>query len=108
MPAGFATTAGRSVPTARVRGRRRVRVRRAAPAEAGAIAAIYNQGVEERVATFQAEPVDAAAFAARIEAGELFLVAEADGAVFGAAWVSEYEPAHDYYAGVGEATLYVE
>ena len=26
----------------------------------------------------------------------------------GAAWVSDYDPVHDYYAGVGEATLYVD
>jgi len=73
-----------------------------------AIATVYNQGVEERVATFQPEPVEPEAFSERIEAGELFLVAEEGTDVVGVAWVSDYDPAHDYYAGVGEVTLYVE
>jgi L-amino acid N-acyltransferase YncA len=85
-----------------------VKVRRAASDDAAAIGAIYNQGVEERVATFQPRPLDPSHFAARIAAGELFLVAEDDAEVLGAAWVSAYDPEHDYYAGVGEATLYVE
>jgi L-amino acid N-acyltransferase YncA len=85
-----------------------VRIRPAASEDAAAITAIYNQGVEERVATFQARPLDRAHFAARIRAGELFLVAEERRAVLGAAWVGDYDPLHDYYAGVGEATLYVE
>jgi L-amino acid N-acyltransferase YncA len=85
-----------------------VKVRPAQPDDAAAIAAIFNQGVEERVATFQAQPLPARMFASRIEAGELFLVAEHGGEVVGAAWVNEYDPDHDYYAGVGEATLYVE
>lgn len=85
-----------------------MRVRAASGADAEAIATVYNQGVEERVATFQPDPVDAAAFAERIEEGELFLVAEEGADVIGVAWVSDYDPLHDYYSGVGEATLYVE
>jgi L-amino acid N-acyltransferase YncA len=85
-----------------------MRIRAASGADADAIATVYSQGVEERVATFQPDPVEASAFAARIEAGELFLVAEEGADVIGVAWVSDYDPLHDYYAGVGEATLYVE
>lgn len=85
-----------------------MKVRPAAPEDAAAIAAIYNQGVEERVATFRAQALDSAHFAARVAAGELFLVAERGDEVLGAAWVSDYDSEHDYYAGVGEATLYVE
>jgi L-amino acid N-acyltransferase YncA len=35
-------------------------------------------------------------------------VAEVGATVVGTAWVTAYDPAHEYYAGVGEATLYVE
>ena len=85
-----------------------MKVRPAVPADAAAVAAVYKQGVEERVATFQPRPLEAARFAARIDAGELFLVAEEGDELLGAAWVSDYDPEHDYYAGVGEATLYVD
>ena len=82
-------------------------IRRASPADAGAIAAIYGAGVAEETATFQAAPLEASAFERRVGAGELFLVAEEDATVVGAAWVSDYDPIHDYYSGVGEATLSV-
>ena len=85
-----------------------MRVRAAHAGDADAIATVYNQGVEERVATFQPDPVDPQAFAGRIAAGELFLVAEEGIDVIGVAWVSDYDPLHDYYSGVGEVTLYVE
>src|SRR4051794_24022307 len=85
-----------------------MRVRAAHGGDAEAVATVYNQGVEERVATFQPDPVEAAAFAERIEAGELFLVAEEGTDLVGIAWVSDYDPLHPYYSGVGEVTLYVE
>jgi L-amino acid N-acyltransferase YncA len=79
-------------------------IRPAAPQDAAAIAAIYNEGIEDRVATFETRPRDA---------GEIeewlalpLLVAEDDGAVVGFARVS---PASDrgVYAGVGEHGVYV-
>jgi len=82
-------------------------IRPAIPEDAEAIAAIYSAGVAERLATFQAEPLEPAAFGARIAASETFLVALRDGAVIGVAWVSDYDPVHDYYSGVGEVTVYV-
>src|SRR3954471_11622421 len=85
-----------------------MRVRAANRDDAEAIATIYNQGVEERVATFQPDPVLPESFARRIEAGELFLVAEQGANVIGVAWVSDYDSAHPYYAGIGEVTLYVQ
>jgi phosphinothricin acetyltransferase len=85
-----------------------MRVRAAHGGDAEAIATVYNQGVEERVATFQPDPVDPQSFAERIKAGELFLVAEEGTDVVGVAWVSDYDPVHPYYAGIGEVTLYVE
>ncbi len=82
--------------------------RRATCEDAGPIAAIYNAGVAEGVATFRATSVDATAFERRIGAGELFLVAEEASEVVGACWVNDYDPVHQYYAGVGEVTLYVD
>ncbi len=82
-------------------------IRRATTADAGPIAAIYAAGVAEGSATFQVDPLEASAFEGRIHAGDLFLVAEEEGIVLGVAWVSDYDPVHDYYAGVGESTLYV-
>jgi len=71
------------------------------------MAAIFNQGIEDRVATFETReqtPVDCE----RDIDEELVLVAERDGAVVGWAKAGPYADAHDYYAGVREATLYVE
>jgi L-amino acid N-acyltransferase YncA len=80
------------------------------PAEAGdaePLAEIFNQGVEDRVATFEtrlAEPEDAARW---IE-DDLVVVAERDGALVGWAKASPYAERHHYYDGVRDATLYVE
>jgi phosphinothricin acetyltransferase len=43
-----------------------------------------------------------------ISAGKLAMVAEGGGRVVGWASVAPYDEAHEYYAGVGEATLYVD
>jgi L-amino acid N-acyltransferase YncA len=67
-----------------------------------------NQGIEERVATFETRAQNPAAIARRIESGELMLVAEQGGHVVAWAAVTPYCDRHDYYAGVGEATLYAE
>jgi L-amino acid N-acyltransferase YncA len=75
--------------------------------DAAAIAAIHNQGIEERIATFETEPRRPEDIAARIEAGELLLVAERDRAVAGFASVSPYS-SRAVYAGVGEASVYVD
>jgi phosphinothricin acetyltransferase len=84
-------------------------VRFARPTDAGAMASIYNAGVEERRATLETRALTAADFAARIERSRRSptIVAEQDGAVVGWAAVGEYNP-RECYRGVGEATLYVE
>jgi phosphinothricin acetyltransferase len=81
-------------------------VRAAAPADAPAIAAIYNEGIADRVATFETRPrapheVEAW-FADRLP----FIVAEVDGRVVGWARVGPYSD-RCVYAGVGEHGVYV-
>lgn len=86
-----------------------VKVRAAEPRDAAAIAAIYNQGIEERQATFQTALHAPEDFTERMShASRPFLVAESDGAVVGWAAVSGYSDGAPYYSGVGEAMLYVE
>jgi L-amino acid N-acyltransferase YncA len=73
------------------------------------IAAIYNQGIEERQATFQTRPHGPEDFVARIDDPRRpFLVAQRDGEVIAWAAVLAYSDPAPYYAGVGEATMYVE
>jgi L-amino acid N-acyltransferase YncA len=83
-------------------------IRRAVPGDAEAIAAIYNQGIEEREATFQTRFHDASDFVERMAAKRPFLVTEVDGNVVAWAAVLPYSDGAEYYAGVGEATMYVE
>ena len=82
-----------------------MRVRRATPADAAAVAAVYNHGIEDRTATFQTAPQPPEAFADRIEAGVVG-VAEDGGRLLGAGWSSTYDAA-SYYAGVREVAVYV-
>ena len=82
-------------------------IRAAAAGDAEAIAAIYNEGIEERVATFETRPRSAADVAGWFEGGLPFLVAaSADGAVVGFARVTPYSD-RCVYAGVGEHGVYV-
>src|SRR6059058_5450576 len=77
-------------------------IRPATTADAPAIAAIYNQGIAERQATFETEPRRPG----EVEA-DLLLVAERDGRVLGWAAVSAYSD-RGAYAGVGEYAIYVD
>jgi L-amino acid N-acyltransferase YncA len=85
-----------------------VDIRPPRPHDAEAIARIFNRGVAERVATFETREQTADDFRALIESGALLLVAEHDRRIVAFAKVSAYDNAHHYYAGVGEATLYVD
>jgi phosphinothricin acetyltransferase len=83
-------------------------VRPAQESDAAAIAAIYNQGIEERIATFETEPRSPAAIrAALAERGDRYptLVAERDGAVVAAAWLGPYRP-RPCYDGIAEYSVY--
>jgi phosphinothricin acetyltransferase len=77
--------------------------------DADAIARIYNQGIEERQATFETRVHCADDFAGPLRESERrpFLVAEAGGRAVGWARVLAYSD-KAYYAGVGEASVYVE
>src|SRR5207247_5537733 len=77
-------------------------IRPATTADALAIAAIYNQGIAERQATFETEPRCPGDLQS-----DLLLVAERDGRVVGWAAVAAYSD-RCVYAGVGEYTIYVD
>ena len=83
-------------------------LREARPDDAAAATAIYNEGIAERVATFQTVPQEPNALRERIEAGRFpVVVAESDdGRVVGFAATSAYS---DFppYAGVIEFAVYV-
>ena len=78
------------------------------PHDAAAIAEIYNQGIEDRIATFETEPRTAARVREHLASmgGQVALVAARDGRVLGFAWTSPYRP-RECYAGVGEFSVYV-
>jgi phosphinothricin acetyltransferase len=83
-----------------------VTVRLAAPADAAAIAAIYNEGIEDRVATFETRPRTAGEAAGWLHDGLPVLVAADGGTLVGFARVAPYSD-RCVYAGVGEHGVYV-
>jgi L-amino acid N-acyltransferase YncA len=64
-----------------------ITIRQAEPGDAGAIAAIHNQGIEERIATFETREQDGASAERRLGRSRPLLVAEQDGEVVG--WAGE-------------------
>lgn len=82
-------------------------IRPAERADAERLAEIFNQGVEDRVATFETRSADARTAIRWID-GNLVLVAVRGDALVGWAKASPYADRHRYYDGVREATLYVE
>ena len=82
-------------------------IRPAASGDAAAIVAIFREGIEDRVATFETEPPTASEMAMIAGSGRPVLVAERDRELLGWAKVAAYSDPHDYYATIGEATLYV-
>jgi len=83
-----------------------VTVRPAAGGDAEAIAAIYNEGIEDRVATFETRPRTGAEVAEWLDVALPFVVADDDGAVVGFARVAPYSD-RCVYEGVGEHGVYV-
>jgi phosphinothricin acetyltransferase len=85
-------------------------VREARPDDVAAIAHIYNQGIEERIATFETEPRTTEHIQAWLaeRAGRYpVVVAERSGQVVAWAAAGPYRP-RECYAGVAEFSVYAE
>ena len=82
-------------------------IRSASPQDADAIAAIYNQGIEDRIATFETESRSADDIHAWFEADRPCVAVEDDGMVLAFASLSPYRQ-RDCYSGIGEFSVYVE
>ena len=84
---------------------------RVAPrADAAAIARIYNQGIEERIATFETELRTSGQIEAQLtEKGDRYptIVAERDGAILAFAGAGPYR-AREAYTGVAEHSVYTK
>jgi L-amino acid N-acyltransferase YncA len=85
----------------------RLSIRPAERGDATRLAEVFNQGVEDRVATFETRPAGPEDATRWIES-DLVVVAERGDVLVGWAKASPYADHHDYYDGVREATLYVE
>lgn len=73
--------------------------------DAEAIARIYNEGIEERIATFETRPRTAGEIEAWFEGEHPVVVVEEDGAVIAFANASAYSP-RECYSGVAEFGVY--
>ena len=84
-----------------------LRTRAATLADAAAIAAICNEGIADRLATFETEPRTAGQMATWFKLGHLIAVGETDAAgpvAFAASFPYSARPC---YAGIGEFSVYV-
>jgi phosphinothricin acetyltransferase len=84
-----------------------LRTRAATLADAAAIAAIYNQGIADRVATFETNPRSAGKIAEWFSGRQLVIVAETPETgpiAFAASFPYNARPC---YAGIGEFSVYV-
>jgi L-amino acid N-acyltransferase YncA len=84
------------------------RVRVASAGDAEAIARIYNEGVEDRLATFETRTQAPGNVRGWVEEGFPLVVLENDGGEV-VAWASAptYRPGKPYYRGVAEFSVYV-
>jgi L-amino acid N-acyltransferase YncA len=82
-------------------------IRPARPEDARRVAEVFNQGVQDRVATFETNEARAED-ALRWIQEDLVIVAERSSELLGWAKASPYADRHRYYDGVREATAYVE
>lgn len=84
-----------------------LRVREATVADASRIAAIYNQGIEERTATFETRLRGDDEVRKWFDGVHPICVAEDQGQVVAFAASSAYRP-RDCYAGIAEVSIYVD
>ncbi len=82
-----------------------MRTRRANAADAAAIARIYNEGIEERIATFETRPRSAADVEKWFDGVHPVVVVEDDGEILAFASTSIYRP-RECYAGIADFSVY--
>jgi len=80
--------------------------RAAVPADAGAIARIYNEGIDDRIATFETRHRTAEDIRAWLGGRYPVVVVEGGGEVIAWASASTYRP-RECYAGIAEFSVYV-
>jgi L-amino acid N-acyltransferase YncA len=83
-----------------------MRTRPAVPGDAAAIARIYNEGIEDRVATFETCPRSPEDVAGWFDGVHPVVLVEEDGRAVAFAATSVYRP-RDCYRGVAEFSVYV-
>jgi L-amino acid N-acyltransferase YncA len=81
-------------------------IRNANLADAEAIMLIYNQGIEDRVGTFETRPRSIADIEAWFDGVHPIVVAEEEGEVLAFGSTSTYRP-RECYAGIAEFSIYV-
>jgi L-amino acid N-acyltransferase YncA len=84
-----------------------MQIRPATPKDAAEIAHIYNQGIEDRVATFETRPRSIEDIQAWFDGKHPVLVVENDGEIIAFATTSVYS-GRECYAGIAECSVYVE
>jgi len=80
--------------------------RLATPNDAPFLAAIYNEGIEDRVATFETRPRSADDVRGWFDDRHPIIVVEEQGQIVAFASTSTYRP-RDCYAGIAEVSVYV-
>jgi L-amino acid N-acyltransferase YncA len=83
-----------------------MRARTATPADAAAIAAIYNQGIEDRIATFETHPRTAADIEQWFDSRHPIVIVEDEDGVIAFGSTSTYRP-RECYDGIAECSVYV-
>jgi phosphinothricin acetyltransferase len=84
-----------------------MQIRPATLEDVTAMTAIYNEGIAERIATFETRPREASDVAAWLAGPLPVLVAVRDGEIAGFARALPYAPGRDSYARVAEDSVYV-
>ena len=82
-----------------------MKARRATPSDAAAIARIYNEGIDQRIATFETRHRTAAEVEKWFDGQHPIVVIEEDGQIIAFASTSTYRP-RDCYAGIAEFSVY--